>query len=120
MSRLELREGEIDVDQVDAVLQLALEVPGDEEALRRAMATALEQAARDGARRVALAPDAAGLGFASQRCAEILIEAARAAPAGVAAPEEIQIVLDGEPTYRIYEAVYDAARIAEQMRRLQG
>ena len=120
MSRLELAEGEVDVAQVDALLPLDATAPGDEVALRDALTRALENAAQTGARRVALAPDARKLGFPTQRCAEILIEAAQAAQANRGAPEEIQIVLDGEPTYRIYEAVYDAARIAEQMRRLRG
>lgn len=116
MSRLELSEGSVDEARCDAVLRLEPAVHGDEASLRVALSDALAGAARAGARRVALAPDALALGFATQRCAEVLIELARAEEGGV---EEVQIVLDGEPTYRIYEAVYDAARIAEQMSRLR-
>lgn len=105
---------------IDAVLDVKPARPGDEAALREAFREALHRAARAGAQRVALAPDANSWGFPSQRCAEILIECARAASPEEGAPREVQIVLEGEPTYRIYEAVYDAARIAEQMRRLRG
>ncbi len=119
MGRVELAVGGLDAAGYDVELCLDAAIPGDEEALRTAFARALERATAAGdARRFALAPDAKGLGLPAQRCAEILIESARAAVAG--GELEILFVLSGEPTYRIYEAVYDAARIAEQMRRLRG
>ncbi len=116
MSRVVLREGSPEGAGCDAVLAVEPQTPGDETALRQAFAAALDAAGRDGALRVALAPDARALGFAAQPCAELLIDVAQAS----GSVEEVHFALAGEPTYRIYEAVHDAARIAEQMRRLRG
>ena len=57
-------------------------------------------------------------GFPLQRCAEILLEEARRHLAGETSLEEIRFVLFGEPAYRVFEMVNDAAKVAEQMERL--
>ena len=55
-----------------------------------------------------------------QRCAEILLEEARAHLAGETSLEEVRFVLFGEPAYRVFEAAQDAAKVREQMARLRG
>jgi O-acetyl-ADP-ribose deacetylase (regulator of RNase III) len=57
-------------------------------------------------------------GFPTQRCAEILLEEARAHLDAGGGVEEIRFVLFGEPTYRVFEMVHDAAKVAAQMERL--
>ena len=116
MSRVVLSEGSPEAAGCDAVLVLETAAPGDETALREAFTAALERAGREGASRVAVAPDAGALGFGVQPCAELLVSVAQQS----GSVEEVHFALDGEPTYRIYEAVHDAVRIAEQMRRLRG
>ena len=59
-------------------------------------------------------------GFPLQRCAEILLEEARRHLAGETSLEEIRFVLFGEPAYRVFEMVNDAAKVAEQMERLRA
>lgn len=87
-----------------------------EESVRTAFRRSL-QLARERACRTLAAP-AIGAGIAGlplQRCAEVLIEEARAHLAGETSLEEIRFVLLGEPAYRLFEQVHDAARIAAQM-----
>lgn len=55
-----------------------------------------------------------------QRCAEILLEEARGHLAGETSLEEIRFVLFGEPAYRVFEMVNDAAKVAAQMERLRS
>lgn len=91
-----------------------------EESVRSSMRRSLELARERGCRSVAVPAVGAGIaGFSLQRCAEILIEEARAHLAGDTTLEEIRFVLFGEPAYRIFEQVSDAAKIAEQMERLR-
>ena len=54
-----------------------------------------------------------------ERCAEILVEEARAHLEEGGSVEEIRFVLFGEPTYRVFEMVDDAAKVAAQMKRLE-
>ncbi len=63
----------------------------------------------------------AGVGGLSLRtCAEISFdEAHRFAEAG-GQLEEIRFVLFGEPAFRLFEMVNDAAKVEAQMRKLQG
>ena len=49
---------------------------------------------------------------------EELLEEARAHLAGGGELEEIRFVLFGEPAYRVFDMVNDAARVAEQMERI--
>ncbi len=60
-------------------------------------------------------------GFSMQACAEILIEEARRhLDAADSKLEEIRFVLFGEPAYRVFEMVHDAAKVAAQMERMRA
>jgi O-acetyl-ADP-ribose deacetylase (regulator of RNase III) len=87
-----------------------------------ALRSALECAVAAGVRTVAVPAIGAGVGgLALQRCAEISIGSARRFAEekgdGVAL-EEIRFVLLGEPAYRVFEMVNDAAKVEAQMRRM--
>jgi O-acetyl-ADP-ribose deacetylase (regulator of RNase III) len=92
-----------------------------EESVRASMVRSLELARQKGCQTLAVPAIGAGIaGFSMQRCAEVLIEEARAHLSEETTLEEIRFVLFGEPAYRIFEHVNDAAKIAEQMQRLRG
>jgi len=92
-----------------------------EESVRSSVRKSLELAASRGCRSIAIPAVGAGIArFPAQRCAEILIEEARAHLRGKTSLEEIRFVLYGEPMYRVFEMVHDAARVREQMERLRG
>jgi O-acetyl-ADP-ribose deacetylase (regulator of RNase III) len=92
-----------------------------EDSVRRSVRQSLELAAQHGCRSIAIPAVGAGIGgLSAQRCAEILIEEARAHLRGATSLEEIRFVLFGEPMYRIFEMAHDAARVREQMERLRG
>jgi O-acetyl-ADP-ribose deacetylase (regulator of RNase III) len=97
--------------------------PGGEasaESVRSAVRSALKLAATEGLRTVALPAIGAGVGGLSlQRCAEISIEEARCCADQENSLEEILFVLFGEPAYRVFEMVDDAAKIEAQMRKLR-
>ena len=87
------------------------------DAIRRSFALADEK----GCCSMAIPAIGAGIGgFPPQRSAEVLIAEARAHLSGETSLEEIRFVLLGEPTYRIFEAVNDAAAVQEQMARLRN
>ncbi len=91
-----------------------------EESVRSAMRRSLELARENKCRTVAVPAIGAGIaGFPMQRCAEILLGEARAHLEAGGSVEEIRFVLFGEPTYRVFEMVDDAARVAAQMERLE-
>jgi O-acetyl-ADP-ribose deacetylase (regulator of RNase III) len=91
-----------------------------EESVRSAMRRSLELAREKQCRTVAVPAIGAGIaGFPLQRCAEILLEEARAHLEAGGDVEEIRFVLFGEPTYRVFEMVDDAAKVAAQMERLE-
>jgi O-acetyl-ADP-ribose deacetylase (regulator of RNase III) len=91
-----------------------------EASVRSAMRAALARAKERGCRSVAVPAIGTGVGgVALQRCAEILLEEARAHLAGETSLEEIRFVLFGEPAYRVFEMVNDAAKVAAQMERLR-
>lgn len=91
-----------------------------EESVRSAMRRSLELAREKQCRTVAVPAIGAGIaGFPVQRCAEVLLEEARAHLERGGGVEEIRFVLFGEPTYRVFEMVDDAARVAAQMERLE-
>ena len=106
------------------VIHAAGMAPGgsaNEESIRRSVRRSLELAVHEGCRTVAIPAIGAGIGgFSAQRCAEILIEEARAQLRGPDPLEEIRFVLFGEPMYRVFEMTHDAARVREQMERLRG
>jgi len=91
-----------------------------EESVRSSMRRSLELAREKNCRSVAVPAIGAGIaGFPMQRCAEILVEEARAHLEEGGGVEEIRFVLFGEPTYRVFEMVDDAAKVAAQMKRLE-
>lgn len=91
-----------------------------EESVRSSMRRSLELARERGCSSIAVPAIGAGVGGLSlQRCAEILLEEARAHLAGETSLEEVRFVLFGEPAYRVFEMVDDAARVAQQMERLR-
>jgi len=105
------------------VIHAAGMAPGgraDENSVRSSMRRSLALACERGCRSVAVPALGAGVGgLAPQRCAEILIEEARAHLRGETTLEEIRFVLYGEPTYRIFESVNDAAAVREQLERMR-
>jgi len=105
------------------VIHAAGMAPGrqaDEASIRSALRRSLALACERGCRSVAVPALGAGIGgLPPQRCAEILIEEARAHLRGETTLEEIRFVLFGEPTYRLFESVNDAAAVREQMERLR-
>jgi len=105
------------------VIHAAGMAPGGEateQSVRSAWRASLALAAEHGCRSLAAPAIGAGIaGFPMQRCAEVLMEEARAHLAGDTPLEEIRFVLFGEPAFRVFEMVNDAARVAEQMERLR-
>ena len=105
------------------VIHAASMPPGgsaSEASVRASLRRALELARGEGLRTIAVPAVGAGIaGFPLQRCAEILVEEARRHLAGETSLEEIRFVLFGEPAYRVFEMVHDAAKVAEQMERLR-
>jgi O-acetyl-ADP-ribose deacetylase len=90
------------------------------ESVRSCVRRSFELAAERGCRTLAIPAIGAGIGGLSvQRCAEILLEEARAHLSGATPLEEIRIVLYGEPVYRVFESTRDAAKVREQMERLR-
>jgi len=106
------------------VIHAATMAPGgsaSEESIRASLRASLALARELGLRRVAVPALGAGIaGFPLQRCAEVLLEEARCHLAGETSLEEIRFVLFGEPAFRVFEMVDDAARVAAQMERLRG
>lgn len=92
-----------------------------EESVRAAVRASLARAAERGCCSVAFPAIGAGVGgFSLQRCAEVSLDEARQALAADGPLEEVRFVLFGEPAYRVFEMVNDAAKVAEQMERLKG
>jgi O-acetyl-ADP-ribose deacetylase (regulator of RNase III) len=105
------------------VIHAASMPPGgsaSEASVRSSMRHSLELARERGCRTLAVPAIGAGIaGFPMQRCAEILLEEARAHLAGATSLEEIRFVLLGEPAFRVFEHVHDAVRIEQGLRRLR-
>ena len=91
-----------------------------EDAVRRSARRSLELAKERGCRTLAMPAIGAGIGgFSPQRCAEVLLEEARAHLAGETTLTEIRFVLFGEPSYRIFESAKDAIAVREQLARMR-
>lgn len=91
-----------------------------EESVRSSLRRSLALAEEKGCRTVAVPAIGAGIGGLSmQRCAEVSLAEARAHLEAGGGLEEIRFVLFGEPAYRVFEMVDDAARVEAQMRRLE-
>ena len=121
--RITFRAGDVAVEQADAVVSgddLVLDASTGPEALdaalRAALRDALGRAAERGARTIAVPALGAGV-VPLQRAAEVLLAEARAHLAGETSLEEIRFVLSGEPALRVFEAVQDAFKIAQQAQR---
>ncbi|MEM9176388.1 MAG: macro domain-containing protein [Myxococcota bacterium] len=95
-----------------------------EDALRRTLHASLALAEANDCRTVALPAIGAGVGGLSlQTCAEISLAEVRRYVEGrgdACQLDEIRFVLFGEPAYRLFEMVNDAAKVEAQMRRLQN
>ena len=106
------------------VIHAATMAPGgqaSEESLRASLRASLEAAVEAGCHNIAVPALGAGVGgLGLQRCAEVSLEEARRALAGHPELDEIRFVLFGEPAYRLFEMVNDAAKVAAQMERLKG
>ena len=106
------------------VIHAAGMAPGgraSEESVRSAMRAALALARERGCRTLAVPAIGAGIaGFPLQRCAEVLLEEAQSHLASETPLEEIRFVLFGEPAFRVFEMVNDAAKVAAQMERLRA
>ncbi len=89
-----------------------------EASLRAATRASLELARAQGLRSIAFPAIGTGVGrFPVQRCAEVMLEEARAHLAGETTLEEVHFVLFGEPNYRVFEMVDDAERVRATMAR---
>jgi len=92
----------------------------DEQSVRASVRNSLARAREKGCRSVAFPAIGAGIGgFSLQRCAEVSLEEAREHFETETTVEEIRFVLFGEPAYRVFEMVNDAAKVAAQMALLQ-
>lgn len=90
-----------------------------EDSVRAALRSSLELAAREGCQTIALPALGAGIGgFSLQRCAEVSLEEARNHLEGETSLVEIRFVLFGEPAFRVFEMVQDAAKVADQIKRM--
>jgi O-acetyl-ADP-ribose deacetylase (regulator of RNase III) len=99
---------------------MALGGRADEDSVRRSARRSLALASERGCRTIAIPAIGAGIGgFSPQRCAEVLLEEARAHLAGETSLEEIRFVLRGEPSYRIFESANDAIAVREQIARMR-
>jgi O-acetyl-ADP-ribose deacetylase len=91
-----------------------------EDSVRRSARRSLALASERGCRTIAVPAIGAGIGgFSPQRCAEVLLEEARAHLAGETSLTEIRFVLFGEPSYRIFESAKDAIAVREQLARMR-
>ena len=108
-----------------AVIHAAGMAPGGEvteENLRAALRATWMLADQEGFRTLACPAIGTGVGgLGMQRCAEISLEEARryADEATESSLEEIRFVLFGEPSFRLFEMVNDAAKVEAQMRKLR-
>ena len=105
------------------VIHAAGMAPGgraDEQSVRAALRASLDLAHERGCTTLACPAIGAGIGgFSMQRCAEVSLEEARRHLVGETSLEEIRFVLFGEPAYRVFEMVDDAARVSEQIEQIE-
>jgi O-acetyl-ADP-ribose deacetylase (regulator of RNase III) len=105
------------------VIHAAVMDPGgrpDEASIRAATRSALELAREHRLRSVAFPALGTGIGgFPLQRCAELMLEEVRRHAELDSTLEEVRFVLFGEPAYRVFEQVRDAAAIRAGLARLR-
>ncbi len=100
-----------------AGMQLGGSVSAD--SLRACTRASLELAAERGLTSIAFPAIGTGVGgFSVQDCAEIMLEEVKCFLESPGSLEEVQFVLFGEPNYRIFEMVDDAAKIRAQMEKM--
>jgi O-acetyl-ADP-ribose deacetylase (regulator of RNase III) len=106
------------------VIHAATMPPGgaaSEASVRSAMRSSLASARELGVKTLAVPALGAGVaGFSLQRCAEVLLEEARAHAGTETSLEEIRFVLFGEPAYRMFEMVNDAGRVTDSLAKLRA
>ena len=91
-----------------------------EDSLRACLRAALSLAEERGCETVAVPAIGAGVGGLSlQTCAEISLAEARRYSDEGGSLSEIRFVLFGEPAFRLFEMVNDAAKVEAQMRKLR-
>jgi O-acetyl-ADP-ribose deacetylase (regulator of RNase III) len=113
--------GDLPARHVIHAAGMALGGSATEESIRHSVRRSFALALEKGCETLAIPAIGAGVGgFPPQRCAEIMLEEARAHMAKQPCLAEIRFVLFGEPTYRIFESVNDAARVQEQLARMQA
>jgi O-acetyl-ADP-ribose deacetylase len=99
---------------------MALGGSADEASVRSSVRRSFSLASERDCRTIAVPAVGAGIGgFSPQRCAEVLLEEARAHLAGETGLSEIRFVLFGEPAYRIFEGAKDAIAVREQIERMR-
>jgi O-acetyl-ADP-ribose deacetylase (regulator of RNase III) len=92
----------------------------DEQSVRSSVRASLRLASEKSCRSIAFPAIGAGIGgFSVQRCAEVSLEEARRHLDEQTSLEEVRFVLFGEPAYRVFEMVDDAAKVQAQMERLK-
>lgn len=114
--------GDLPMRHVIHAAGMALGGQASEASVESALRAALELAEQAGIRTLAVPAIGAGVGGLSlQRCAEVSLACARrfAEERGDdSSLAEIRFVLWGEPAYRVFELVNDAAKVEAQMRRM--
>jgi O-acetyl-ADP-ribose deacetylase (regulator of RNase III) len=112
--------GELPARHVIHAASMALGGATSGESLRASTRRSLELAAEHGLRTIAFPAIGTGVGaLGLQRCAEIMLEEAQHHLDADTPLEEIRFVLFGEPAYRVFEQVQDAARIRAQLDRMR-
>lgn len=115
--------GELAADYVIHAAGMALGGEVSEDSLRSTLRATLDLAEANGCRTLAIPAIGAGVGGLSmQTCAEVSLAEVRAwlgEKGDATGLEEIRFVLFGEPAYRVFEMVNDAAKVEAQMRRLR-
>lgn len=106
------------------VIHAAGMAPGgraSEESVRASLRASLDLADREGCRTLACPAIGAGVGGLSlQTCAQVSLDEARRFGEEGGGLTEIRFVLFGEPAFRVFEMVNDAAKVEAQMRKLRG
>jgi len=93
----------------------------NEESIRSSVRRSFELARQQGCRTLACPAIGAGIGGVSlQRCAEVSLEEARSHMEQDDCLDEIRFVLFGEPAYRVFEMVNDAAKVSAGLEKLKG
>jgi len=91
------------------------------QSIESSMRAVLKVARTAGVRTLAIPALGTGVGGVPlERCAKVLLGVARECQSGTDPFGEIRFVLFGEPSYRVFEMVLDAAKVAAQMERFKG